>query len=252
MQRKKIVAGNWKMNTNLESARTLANNISKALEQNPTETVDVILAPPFPFLGTVVGVAEEKYAVAAQNMSQHEAGAYTGEISADMLQSLGVQYVILGHSERRAYYGETNELLAEKVQKAIESDLVPIYCIGESLKERKSNQYLAVIEQQLSVALFDLSEEDFGKVVIAYEPVWAIGTGETATPEQAQEVHAYIRKLIQEKYNETVAEATSLLYGGSCKPGNAKELFAQEDIDGGLIGGAALKAEDFTAIIHSF
>jgi triosephosphate isomerase len=191
-------------------------------------------------------------AVAAENCADHASGAYTGEVSAEMVASTGATYGIIGHSERRSYYGETYEILREKVQLALANNLRPIFCIGEVKEEREANRQNEVVKAQLEGSVFNLSAEDFGKLVIAYEPVWAIGTGLTATPEQAQEIHAYIRSLIAEKYGNEVADNTSILYGGSCNAKNAAGLFANPDIDGGLIGGASLKADDFCAIINAF
>ena len=195
---------------------------------------------------------EQQFNVGAQNCSAYDKGAYTGEVSAKMLKSLDVDYCIIGHSERRKYFGETNEILAEKINRVIENNMSPIYCVGEVLEERESGRHFEVVKEQLEKGLFHLDGDAIYDAIIAYEPVWAIGTGKTATPEQAQEIHAYIRGLIAEKYGKEVAENTSILYGGSCKPSNAKELFANPDVDGGLIGGASLKAEDFVNIALSF
>lgn len=252
--RSKIVAGNWKMNKTLPEAQSLAKEIATQWAGNEAEGVQLVLAPTALMVGAVLDEVNgvNHIAVAAQNCSDKDAGAYTGEISAPMIASTGADYVILGHSERRAYFGENNHLLAEKVNRALENELIPIYCCGETLTERKEERHFQVIEDQIAQALFHLPADQLSKVVIAYEPVWAIGTGETASPEQAQEVHAFIRQLLNESYGEDVGEAIPVLYGGSCKPGNAKELFGQKDIDGGLIGGASLNASDFLAIAHSF
>ena len=254
MSRKQIVAGNWKMNTVYASAQDLALGVISKLEDNLPDNTEVIFSPPFPFLKLVADatVGVDGVYTAAQNISDKEVGAFTGEVSAEMVKSVGADYVLIGHSERRAYFNETDSIMAEKIAVALKNKLNPIFCCGESLEERKSGKYLEVIERQVSVALCHLNQAELSHVVIAYEPVWAIGTGETASPEQAQEVHAFIRKTIQEHYDESAANSLSILYGGSCKPSNATELFAQKDIDGGLIGGASLSADDFVQIIHSF
>lgn len=214
--------------------------------------VNFIIAPPFTHLSEVVKVTRGSgVAVAAQNCAAEAKGAYTGEVSAKMIASLGVEYVILGHSERREYYGETSQTLNKKMAQAYENNLIPIYCIGEKLEEREAGKHFDVVKAQIEEVVFNLTDEQFDKLIIAYEPVWAIGTGKTATSEQAQEIHAYIRKVLASKFGAK-AENTPLLYGGSCKPSNAKELFAKEDVDGGLIGGAALVAGDFLAIGKSF
>ncbi|NBC83186.1 MAG: triose-phosphate isomerase [Bacteroidetes bacterium] len=248
--RKNIVAGNWKMNKTLQEGIELA----KAVNDQVTENDDiVILCPPFIHLTEVAKVINKKNLfLAAQNCASEESGAYTGEVSAAMVKSTCADYVILGHSERRSYYGETDEILNKKVKLALANDLVPIFCIGEVLEEREAGKHLDVVKTQVEKGLFDLSKEDFGKIIIAYEPVWAIGTGKTATPDQAQEMHKYIRDLIAQKYGDQLANDTTIQYGGSCKPDNAKELFANPDVDGGLIGGASLKAGDFVAIANAF
>ncbi|MCF8304590.1 MAG: triose-phosphate isomerase [Bacteroidales bacterium] len=252
-ERQKIVAGNWKMNKTFQEAQDLLFDIADQLDERGKGDVNVIVCPPALYAELATDLAAENdFAVGVQNINDHESGAYTGEISAPMLASMGVEYAIIGHSERREYYKEADEFLARKVRVALEHDIVPIFCCGEVLEQRDAGKQNEVVKEQLEKALFNLEKEDFGKLVIAYEPVWAIGTGRTATPEQAQEMHAYIRKLISEKYDEEVAESTSILYGGSCKPSNAKGLFSQKDIDGGLIGGASLKADDFVELIHSF
>ena len=249
--RKNIVAGNWKMNTTLPEGLALAKGLDEALK-GKTPNCDVIIGTPFTHLASVAAAIDtNKIGVAAENCADKEKGAYTGEVSAAMVASTGAKYVILGHSERRAYYHETPEILKTKVELALANGLTPIFCIGEVLEEREANKQNEVVEAQLA-SVFSLSAEDFGKVILAYEPVWAIGTGKTATPEQAQEIHAHIRSLVAAKYGQEVAENTSILYGGSCKPSNAKELFANPDVDGGLIGGAALKAADFKGIIDAF
>lgn len=250
--RKKIVAGNWKMNTSFQEGVDLAIAINELIEKNIKKEVQVILAPPFTHIAEINKVVNnELILLAGQNCATETSGAYTGEISAEMLWSAGADCVILGHSERRQYYGETNELLNIKIKKALAFNLIPIYCVGEVLEEREAGKHFEVIKEQIEKVLFDLAPEEFAEVVVAYEPVWAIGTGKTASPEQAQEIHHYIRKILTDKFGK-LAENTSILYGGSCKPSNAKELFANVDVDGGLIGGAALKSEDFLAIINAF
>ncbi|AZJ36708.1 triose-phosphate isomerase [Tenacibaculum singaporense] len=250
--RQKIVAGNWKMNKNLDEAKELIEVIKKEVKTGLEEGTRVIIAPSFVNLQSAVKNTEESVVeVAAQNMHQSKSGAFTGEVSADMLTNLGVNIVILGHSERREYFGETDELLAQKVDAALANGLEVIFCFGELLEDRKSSNHFAVVENQIKKALFHLKEEVFKNIVLAYEPVWAIGTGETASPEQAQEMHAFVRELFAKEYGKEIADTISILYGGSVKPANAKEIFSKLDVDGGLIGGAALKAEDFAAIIKS-
>ena len=252
--RKHIVAGNWKMNNTFNEADDLLNSIMEQLEEKelPRDT-QVIVCPPFPFLEMTSDYANDSYfMVGAQNVSDQEKGAYTGEVSAAMLESMEIDYCIVGHSERRAYYGETNKTVAAKVDQLLKHGLKPIVCVGEVLEEREANRQFEVVKQQVEEGLFHLDAEQLQQVVIAYEPVWAIGTGKTATPEQAQEIHHYIRTLLAQKYGDAVADEISILYGGSCKPSNAKELFACPDIDGGLIGGASLKAEDFIGIVTAF
>ncbi|MBQ8564739.1 MAG: triose-phosphate isomerase [Bacteroidaceae bacterium] len=250
--RKNIVAGNWKMNTTLQEGVALAKEIKDAL--NGVETkCDVVIATPFTHLVSVAAAVEGSIiGVGAENCADKSEGAFTGEVSAKMVASTGVKYVILGHSERRAYYHETTEILKEKVLLALENNLTPIFCVGEVLSEREAGEHFNVVAAQVKESLFNLTAEEFSKVVIAYEPVWAIGTGKTATADQAQEIHAFIRQTIAEKYGNEVADNTSILYGGSCKPSNAGELFAKPDVDGGLIGGAALKADSFMGIITAF
>ena len=248
--RKKIVAGNWKMNNTLKEGIQLAKDVSNS--KIPAD-VKVILGTPFIHLTEIVKVtAGSKVSVAAQNCADKASGAYTGEVSAVMIKSTGAEYVILGHSERRAYYGETNGILAEKVKLALDNGLLPIFCIGEVLQERESGVLFDVIKEQLQKGLFFLSPDQFKKIVIAYEPVWAIGTGKVATPQQAQEMHKFIRDQITLKYGNEIAADTTILYGGSCKASNAGELFANPDVDGGLIGGASLKADEFSGIINAF
>ena len=251
MTRKQIAAGNWKMNLSYDEAHSL---IDALVSTNRPDDVVTILGVPHPYLQSAVAKVkgDQKIHISAQNAHEAENGAYTGEVSTDMLQSIGVGHVILGHSERREYQKESNELLKTKVDAVLEKGLVPIFCCGESLDIRKSGNHVEHVSTQLSDSLFHLSGADFGKIIIAYEPIWAIGTGETASPEQAQEMHAAIRALIAEQYNDDIAQACSILYGGSVKPANAKEIFGQADVDGGLVGGASLKAEDFLSIISSF
>ncbi|MBO6117973.1 MAG: triose-phosphate isomerase [Bacteroidales bacterium] len=251
--RRNIVAGNWKMNKLFPQADDLINGIAEELRNYDTADVDVIVCPPFPYLELVSDVSEDgDFFTGAQNVSKFENGAYTGEVSASMLKSLGVDYCIVGHSERRKYFKETNQDVSQKIDRLLQEDITPIMCVGESLDERESGRYLDVIRNQVEEGIFHLSADDMQRCVIAYEPVWAIGTGQTATKEQAQEVHAFIRKLICDKYNDDVAQEVSILYGGSCNPSNARDLFAMEDIDGGLIGGASLKSKDFIEIACSF
>ena len=245
--RTKIVAGNWKMNKNLQETEALLSELSAML---PDSNAEVIVAPTFVNLQAAINSLQSStMKVAAQNMHFAESGAYTGEISADMLLSLGVDIVVLGHSERRAYFGEDDALLAKKVKTAVEKGLKTIFCFGEELEDRKSENHFSVVESQLKNALFDLDASAWKSIILAYEPVWAIGTGETASPEQAQEMHAFIRKTIADAYNASVADDVSILYGGSVKPNNAAEIFSKPDVDGGLIGGASLVASDFVAII---
>lgn len=250
--RRKIVAGNWKMNTTVAEGVELASALVEKIAQVPQD-VNLIIAPPFTHL---VPVGEKikgtPIALSAQNCADKEKGAYTGEVSAKMLKSAGCAYTILGHSERRQYYGETSAKLVEKINLALAEGVCPIYCVGEMLEERNAGNHFAVVKAQLEEVLFGLTAEQMAHIVVAYEPVWAIGTGVTATSEQAQEIHAFIRKTLAEKFGKELADEISILYGGSCKPSNAKELFACPDIDGGLIGGAALKADDFIAIALSY
>lgn len=248
--RKKIVAGNWKMNTTLQEGIKLASEVESLSSQVPSD-VTLIVCVPFTHLTEVKKVINRTQ-LGAENCASEVSGAYTGEVSAAMVASTGANYVIIGHSERRSYYHETDEILAKKVKLALANQLTPIFCIGELLSEREANRHFEVVKSQLQKGLFDLSAEDFGKIVIAYEPVWAIGTGKTATSEQAQEMHYFIRNTISERYGKEVAKETSILYGGSCNDKNAAELFANPDVDGGLIGGASLKAESFIAIARSF
>ena len=250
--RQNIVAGNWKMNKTLQEGIELTKELMEALKSHKPNC-RVVIGTPFIHLESVVkSVDTTKIGVAAQNCADKKSGAYTGEVSAEMVASTGAKYVILGHSERRAYYHETAEMLKEKVKLALENDLTPIFCIGEVLEEREANKHFDVIQSQIEESLFELSAEDCTKIVLAYEPVWAIGTGKTATAAQAQEMHAFIRKLLVEKYGLEIAENISILYGGSCNAGNAKELFSNPDVDGGLIGGASLGVDKFMPIIEAF
>lgn len=251
--RRKIVAGNWKMNKTLPESLALAEDLKKEIEGQDLCGVEVVVAPVFT---NVYAVAEALkgtgVAVAVQNIHQMKSGAYTGEVSAPIAASAGATKVILGHSERRQYFGETDALLAEKTDAALAEGLEVIFCIGEVLEERKAEKHFQVVEEQVKNALFHLPAEAWKNIVLAYEPVWAIGTGETATPEQAEEIHAHIRAVVAEKYGKEVADEVAILYGGSCNPKNAKEIFAQPNVDGGLIGGASLKAADFKAVIDGF
>ncbi|MBO4558054.1 MAG: triose-phosphate isomerase [Bacteroidales bacterium] len=250
--RRKIVAGNWKMNTTVAEGVALASELAANFNQVPAD-VNLVVAPPFVHLTSVAeAIKGTKIALSAQNCADKAKGAYTGEVAAGMLAGIGCQFVILGHSERRQYYGETSATLVEKIALALENGLQPIYCVGEMKDERLAGKHFDVVKAQIEEVLFGLTAEQMGHIVIAYEPVWAIGTGLTASNEQAQEIHAFIRKLLADKFGAKVAEDCTILYGGSCKPSNAKELFAQPDIDGGLIGGASLKAEDFLAIAQSY
>ncbi len=250
--RKKIVAGNWKMNNNLQEGLALAKDLNEALKDKSVNC-DVVIGTPFIHLASVADAIDtNKIGVAAQNCADKVSGAYTGEVSAEMVASTGAKYVILGHSERRAYYHETPAILKEKVNLALSNNLTPIFCIGEVLEERESNKHFDVVKSQIAESLFELSVEDFSKIVLAYEPVWAIGTGKTASADQAQEMHAFIRKTLVEKFGEKVAANTSILYGGSCNASNAKELFSNPDVDGGLIGGASLGVDKFMPIIEAF
>lgn len=250
--RKNIVAGNWKMNKNFQEAESLMKELADYKKNHKTQC-EVYIAPPSLYLTTAKSIfANNEVEVYSQDVSAHASGAYTGEISTGMLQSIGVNGSLVAHSERRQYHGETDISAGKKVKALLDAGLTPVYCNGETLDQRKAGKHLDIVKEQTETALFGLSAEEIQKVVIAYEPVWAIGTGETATPEQAQEIHAHIRKLIAEKYGKAVADEISILYGGSVKPENAKEIFSQPDIDGGLIGGAALKIEDFSKIIEAF
>jgi triosephosphate isomerase len=252
--RKNIAAGNWKMNTTLEEGLNLTSELTYMIKDEVTNDALIILTPPFTHLYAVSKLIETypNIQLAAQNCYSKPSGAYTGEISAPMLASLGVKYVILGHSERRQYFGETNQQLAEKVNIVLENNMSPIFCCGESLEQRENTDFVAFVCSQITESLFHLSAETIQKVVIAYEPIWAIGTGKTATAAQAQEMHAALRKHLAGKYGESIAAEISILYGGSVNAANAKEIFAGVDVDGGLVGGASLKSRDFVNIIKSF
>jgi triosephosphate isomerase (TIM) len=252
--RKNIVAGNWKMNTDLNEGIELAKIINlKVTKELKDDRTGVVIAPPFTHLQAISQVIDkEKICLAAQNCAYEPKGAYTGEVSAPMLKSLGVKAVIIGHSERRSYFSETNEILLKKIKLVLENGMKPIFCCGEVLQERESAIHFNVVKEQISQVIFTLTEEEFKNVIIAYEPVWAIGTGKTATAEQAQEMHAFIRSLVAEKFGSELAYDTTILYGGSCKASNAAELFSKPDVDGGLIGGASLQADEFMGIVNAF
>lgn len=250
--RKNIVAGNWKMNTTLPEGLALAKGLNEALKGKAINC-DVIIGTPFTHLVSIAAAIDtDKIGVAAQNCADQASGAYTGEVSAAMVASTGAKYVILGHSERRAYYHETPETLKAKVLLALANGLTPIFCIGEVLAEREAGKLFEVVDAQIAGSLFDLSAADFSKLVLAYEPVWAIGTGVTATSDQAEEMHAYIRTILAAKYGQEIADNCTILYGGSCNGANAKELFSKPNVDGGLIGGASLTVEKFMPIIEAF
>ncbi len=249
--RKNIAAGNWKMNLSFDNAKAL---VSELVKVDVPDNTDVILGVPYPYLAQMNEMVSgaSKVSIAAQNCHEKEKGAFTGEVSTGMLSSIGINTVILGHSERREYQKESAELLAEKVNTALAAGFRVIFCCGESLTTRESGQHFDYVADQIKDSLFDLDASAWKQIVLAYEPIWAIGTGVTASPEQAQEMHAHIRKQLAEKYNQDLANDTSILYGGSVKPANAEQLFSKEDIDGGLVGGASLKAADFSQIIKSF
>lgn len=250
--RKKIVAGNWKMNMDLEEGLRFAKSVDKYFREKPSGKAEVILCTPFIHLAGVAEIVKSgKVALGAQNCAAEASGAFTGEVSAFMIKSTGAQYVIIGHSERRSYYHEDDKLLNKKTVLALNSGLKVIFCCGEVKEEREEEKHFIIVKRQLEEGLFTLSAEEMNKIVIAYEPVWAIGTGLTASPEQAQEMHQYIRELVKEKYGNDCAKQMPILYGGSCKPSNASEIFSKPDVDGGLIGGASLKKEDFVAIIEA-
>jgi triosephosphate isomerase (TIM) len=249
----KIVAGNWKMNLNRDEAFALVSEITGMFKDEESRDLKVILFPSFIHLGAVVQLCagDSRIHIGAQNCSEHSSGAFTGEIGVSMIKSYGGTHVLVGHSERRSYFNESGKTLSQKIKLVITQNLTPVFCIGESLDERNAGKHFEIIEQQLTKEIFDLSSEDFKKCILAYEPVWAIGTGLTASPEQAQEMHSFIRSVIQKKYSNEVAQQTSILYGGSCNDQNAKEIFSLPDVDGGLIGGASLKSRSFVNIIKS-
>ncbi len=250
--RKKIVAGNWKMNLNLQEGKALASELKEALAAD-APNCDVVICTPFIHLASVAEILDGSViGLGAENCADKVSGAYTGEVSAEMVKSTGAQYVILGHSERRAYYGETEAILKEKTKLALANGLKVLFCIGEVLEERESGRQNEVVKAQLEGSLFDFTAEELKNIILAYEPVWAIGTGKTATAEQAEDMHAFIRGVMAEKWGAEAADELSILYGGSCKPSNAKEIFAKPNVDGGLIGGAALKCADFKGIIDAW
>ncbi len=250
--RTKIVAGNWKMNKTYKETKALVKELENSIKDVALVNTRVVIAPTFVNLQKASKMTKKSVIeVAAQNMHQSDSGAFTGEISAQMLKSIYVDIVILGHSERREYFGETDELLALKVDAALKNNLEVIFCFGEVLEDRKSGNHFKVVESQIKNALFHLDSDAWSNITLAYEPVWAIGTGETASPEQAQEMHAFIRELVAERYLSDVSEEVSILYGGSVKPGNAEEIFSKADVDGGLIGGAALSVNDFMGIVKA-
>jgi len=252
--RKKIVAGNWKMNLTLEEGQKLTSEIVNMVKDELNQAVTVVINPPFTHLQSVKKLVEgaKNIFLGAQNCSNNSSGAYTGEVSAGMLASFGASFVIIGHSERREYFKETNEQLMAKVKLALENGLTPIFCCGEPLEIREANTQEAYVTEQLTAGLFGLSETEIQQIVLAYEPIWAIGTGRTASSDQAQEMHAAIRKHLAFNYGQAIADGISILYGGSCKPDNARDIFGKADVDGGLIGGASLKSRDFVDIVNSF
>jgi len=251
MMKPKLVIGNWKMNKSFDEAEDLVTEIEEAIEGwNLNSTV--VICPPFPYLELTTDHADESnFECGAQNCSEFPNGAYTGEVSADMLAELGVSFCIVGHSERRKIFGESNATIAHKIQRLLESDIIPVFCCGETVEEREADKQFEIVEKQLNESVFQLSKDKFEHIVIAYEPVWAIGTGKTATPQQAEEMHAYIRSLVEKKYGTELAYNLYILYGGSCNAKNALELFTQPNIDGGLIGGASLQSEEFVTIIEA-
>lgn len=251
--RKKIVAGNWKMNKTVEEGLALAMEIKDLVSQDPALVAEVIICPPFTHLYAVATLLKESNLHAgAQNCAAAESGAFTGEVSAGMIASAGAEYIIIGHSERRAIFGEDDNIINQKVNTALRYGMKIIFCCGETLPERESGNHFSVVEKQIKGGIFSLDEDSIKNIIIAYEPVWAIGTGVTATSQQAQEMHQFIRKIISGKYGSEIGGMMTILYGGSCNPANARELFSMDDVDGGLIGGASLKAADFNAIIKSF
>lgn len=254
MTRRKIVAGNWKMNLKAQAAGQLTDDILiRSEKESISKDVELILFPPFPYLDFVGSkISGSNIAFGAQDCSQHKEGAYTGEVSANIICSIGAKYIIVGHSERRKYFNEAADLLGEKIKRILETKGTPVFCCGESLEDRKEENHFSVIENQIADVVLKLNKSDASKIIIAYEPVWAIGTGETASPKEAQEMHAFIRDLIEKKFGKVLAKNLTILYGGSVNEKNAKELFNQKDVDGGLVGGASLKAASFIAIANSF
>lgn len=250
--RKKLIAGNWKMNKTIQDAEDFLDEFALLLDKGRPKNTDIVICPPSPYLEMVNDYAREcEFGTGAQNVCKLDFGAVTGEISAPMLKSMDIKFAIIGHSERRNFFGETDEMLLEKIKMCLKNDVTPIYCCGELLPEREEAKHFDVVKDQIETALYKLTKDDVGKVIIAYEPVWAIGTGKTATPEQAQEMHEYIRSLIDKKFKSKVSENIIIIYGGSCNAKNAKDIFSQKDVDGGLIGGASLKADEFYNIIKS-
>ena len=249
--RKKIVAGNWKMNLDKSSSEHLVKEILESTQEK--KDIQIVLSPPFIYLEQIVKdcISRPDVLIAAQNCSAYDNGAFTGEVSTNMLKSIGVDYVIIGHSERRQFFSESNDVLMNKISLSLSNNLKVIFCCGEDINQREKDLHFEIIEDQLKSTVFKLSANDFSKIVIAYEPIWAIGTGKTATSDQAQEIHGFIRSLITTNYNKDISDNTTILYGGSCKPSNAEAIFSEDDIDGGLIGGASLKSADFTSIISS-
>lgn len=251
--RKKIVAGNWKMNMNYEEGISFAGSLDKYFRNNPPSKADVIICTPYIHLAGISEILKGgNIGLGAQNCASEASGAFTGEVSAYMIKSTGAEYVIIGHSERRTYYNEDDRLLNKKSVLALNSGLKVIFCCGEVKEQREEGNHLVIVRRQIEEGLFTLDEEAMKNIIIAYEPVWAIGTGLTATPDQAQEMHNYIRGLVKERYGSRIADDLTILYGGSCKPSNAAEIFSKPDVDGGLIGGASLKKDDFTAIVEAF
>lgn len=251
--RKKVVAGNWKMNTTVEEAKKLTSEVVDILANEKENDAIVVLCPPHPYLGmTRRDIGDNQISVGAQNCHEADSGAFTGEVAASMLKGMGVDYVIIGHSERREHFNESDELLAKKVSKVLEQDLVPIFCCGESLKIRESGNHAEFVKKQLTDGLFHLSLNEMKTLVIAYEPIWAIGTGKTASSDQAQEMHKELRGHLATKFGDEIAGEVPILYGGSVKPSNAVEIFGQPDVDGGLVGGASLNSRDFADIVKAF
>ena len=251
--RKKIVAGNWKMNLNFQEAEELFDSIMELYGDEDSDNPQMIICPPSPYLEVGTDLTDEmSIGIGAQNVSNQAGGAYTGEISASMLRSMDVAYCIIGHSERRKHFNEDAKLIKEKVEQLLENEVIPIFCCGEQLEDREGGKEFEVVENQIKESLFHLSESEIANVIIAYEPIWAIGTGLTASPDQAEEMHVFIRNLLTKKYDQTISENMTILYGGSCNAKNARELFSKPNVDGGLIGGASLKAKDFYHIYKSF